>query len=42
MFPLLVVQGTGVAAGSTTWDGIKVGVLEAGARPNRIAAIGSG
>lgn len=40
--PLLVVQTTGEAAGSTTWNGIRVGVLDAGAKPSRIAAIGSG
>ncbi|CAB4721673.1 unannotated protein [freshwater metagenome] len=32
----------GVAAAAIVWAGIKSGVLEAGARPNLIAAIGSG
>ena len=38
----LVVQATGEVAGSTIWKGIKRGVFDAGARPKRIAAIGSG
>jgi hypothetical protein len=35
-------MATGLAAGSITCHGIKVGVFDAGANPSFIAAIGSG